>query len=148
MDQYNIESLNQSHIHQIALIEKECFSDPWSLDSIKGETENPLAVWFVAMDGEILIGYAGMNHVLDEGYINNVAIKQEYRSKGIATRLLKRLISYGEENSMQFISLEVRASNTNAIELYDKQGFKNVGIRKNFYDHPYEDAIIMTNQLK
>lgn len=147
MDKYRIENLEENHIDEISEIEKQCFSSPWSQESIKGELTNLLAVWFVAMEKQTVAGYVGMHHVLDEGYINNVATKQEYRAQGVATKLLKKLIEYGHKNHMKFISLEVRISNVGAIKMYSNQGFKSVGIRKNFYSNPTEDAMIMTNEI-
>ena len=129
----------------IALLEKECFSSPWSEDSIlsssKGDT-----VFFVAEEDELL-GYAGIQVVLSEGYITNIAVTASARGKGIGTGLVNALIDFGKEKGLEFISLEVRESNASAISLYTKSGFQNVGKRKNFYTHPTEDAIIMTKEF-
>lgn len=94
-------------------------------------------------DGTIL-GYAGLLVVLDEGYITNVAVRPEYRRQGIAGELLGVFRRFAEGNRMAFLTLEVRDSNASARALYAKHGFSEVGVRKNYYDHPKEDAVIMT----
>ena len=86
----------------------------------------------------------GMHNICSQGYITNVAVFEQYRGKGIASALMEKIIGYAEKNNMEFISLEVRQSNHPAISLYLKYGFKKMGIRKNFYNKPCEDAVIMT----
>ena len=82
--------------------------------------------------------------VLDEGYITNVAVKPELRRQGIASQLLEVFINFAKGNHLAFLTLEVRPSNTAAIVLYGRHGFRSTGRRKNYYEHPREDAIIMT----
>ena len=139
-----IVKMNESHIKALADIEKECFSSPWSIDALKEELHNPGAIFLVAVIGSIVIGYVGMQYVLDEGYITNIAITREYRKNGAAKTLLKELFLECEKLRLSFLSLEVRVSNYIAINLYDKLGFENVGLRKKFYKNPNEDAFIMT----
>lgn len=139
-----IVKMNESHIKALADIEKECFSSPWSIDALKEELHSPGAIFLVAVIGSIVIGYAGMQYVFDEGYITNIAITREYRKNGAAKTLLKELFLECEKLRLSFLSLEVRVSNHIAINLYDKLGFENVGLRKNFYKNPNEDAFIMT----
>lgn len=139
--------MNDSDINDMADLEAACFSDPWSLSQIAFELENPNAVYFVAAIGDKTVGFAGMHNIVGEGYITNVAVNSNYRKKGIAKTLLALLCEYAKENSMEFISLEVRVSNTPAISLYEKMGFKNEGIRKRFYCMPEEDAFIMTRRF-
>ena len=86
--------------------------------------------------------------VLDEGYINNVAVREEYRKQGIASALLDVFIRFGKAHQLAFLTLEVRASNAAAIALYQKHGFEQVGRRKNYYEDPKEDAILMTLTFK
>ena len=142
---YNIIPMTADHLDQVAEIEQICFSDPWSRRMLSEHLENECAATLVAItpSGTIL-GYAGLLVVLDEGYITNVAVRPEYRRQGIAGELLAVFHRFAEGNKMAFLTLEVRDSNASARALYTKHGFKEVGVRKNYYDHPKEDAIIMT----
>ena len=142
---YDIIPMTADHLDQVAEIEQICFSDPWSRRMLSEHLENECAATLVAItpDGTIL-GYAGLLVVLDEGYITNVAVRPEYRRQGIAGELLRVFHRFAEGNKMAFLTLEVRDSNASARALYAKHGFKEVGVRKNYYDHPKEDAIIMT----
>lgn len=145
---WEIIPMARDHIPALAQLERECFADPWSESGIGAELENPLAVFRTAVSasGEVM-GYAGMTHVLDEGYIDNIAVGEPFRRKGVAASLLKELISYAREKDMAFLTLEVRRSNLGAQALYRKCGFKEKGIRPGFYVHPAEDAVIMTLEL-
>ncbi len=131
----------------IAEIERECFESPWSENAVLSSIDSG-DVFLTLEEGFEVIGYVGLKSVLDEGYINNIAIKKEHRRKGGATLLLKSLIEKAKQMDLAFISLEVRVSNQNAISLYEKFGFENKGIRKNFYENPKEDAIIMTKTMR
>lgn len=142
-----IQLLSNEHIPQLAEIEELCFSDPWSSNAFKYELTNPLSVWLVALEGELVVGYIGSQTVLDESDIMNVAIRPEYRRKGIGNALITELISVLREKSVCSLSLEVRKSNEPAILLYTKLGFLQVGLRPNYYRHPKEDAIIMRKEL-
>jgi len=142
-----ITQMNENHISGVAMLEKECFGEcAWSENSLKESLQTDGANFFVALyEGEVA-GYVGMNTVLDEGYITNVAVGSQFRRKGIADKLITRLDECMKEKNLSFISLEVRVSNTPAISLYEKNGYKNVGKRKNFYRLPTEDAYIMTKE--
>ena len=142
---YDIIPMTSEHLDQVARIEQLCFSDPWSRRMLSEHLENECAATLVAQaeDGTVL-GYAGLLVVLDEGYITNVAVRPEHRRQGIAGELLKVFRRFAEGNKMAFLTLEVRDSNASARALYTKHGFCEVGVRKNYYDHPKEDAIIMT----
>lgn len=134
-------------IEALEEIEKQCFSMPWSADSLTQELSNPMAVYRTASIGGKIVGYVGMHHIIDEGYITNIAILPEYRRMGIAKRLIEHLLEYGEENGLRMITLEVRESNLPAQDLYQGFGFKKCGKRKNFYTVPTEDGTIMTREL-
>lgn len=142
-----IHPLSKVHISQLAEIEQLCFSDPWSSNAFEYELTNPLSVWLVALDGELVVGYVGSQTVLDESDIMNVATRPEYRRNGISTHLITALISVLKEKKVRSLSLEVRKSNEPAILLYTKLGFLQVGLRPNYYRHPKEDAIIMRKEL-
>ena len=135
------------HVEQVALIEQACFSDPWSEKSIASEITNPLSMWFVALDGDRVIGYIGSQSVLGEADIMNVAVSEEFRGKGIGEKLVVSLIDGLKEKAVYRLTLEVRVSNTPAIKLYEKLGFVQIGRRPNYYYHPKEDALIMGKEL-
>lgn len=134
------------HFSEIAELEKLCFSHPWS-ENMLLEAYGSGTKFFVAAKNHRVLGYIGINCVLDEGYITNIAVFPNERKKGVATALLNRSFSLASDLKLSFISLEVRASNSNAISLYEKLGFKQEGLRKNFYDSPKEDALIMTKRF-
>ncbi len=139
-----IEKMNVAHIEKLAVIEKECFSTPWSEKALRDELSNPNARFLVAFcDGEIS-GYIGAHNIIGEVYITNVAVSLAHRRKGIGEKLVGSLIELSESENADFVTLEVRESNNSAINLYKKMKFKEVGKRKNFYENPREDAILMT----
>ena len=140
----NIKKMDGSHIKALADIEKECFSTPWSENALNDELLNNFARFFVAeCDGETA-GYIGAHNILGEVYITNVAVSKAFRRKGIAEKLIKTLVGFCENEGMEFVTLEVRRSNEAAKKLYSKMGFEEVGERKDFYENPREDAILMT----
>lgn len=129
---------------ELAELDKEVFSVPWSEKSFLEEFENRLAVYYIAKEENKIIGYAGFWHVADEGDITNIAVKQEYRRKGIASCLIETIIKEADRRKLLLLTLEVRESNAAAIKLYEKFGFKIIGKRKRYYTNPAEDALIMT----
>ncbi|HAN44650.1 MAG TPA: ribosomal-protein-alanine N-acetyltransferase [Ruminococcaceae bacterium] len=136
--------MHSNHIEALARLEEECFSEPWSFESLANELYNPIAVFYVAeFDGEVC-GYAGMHHIVDECYVTNIAVTKKHRRKGVATHLLKKLIAYAKEHDCSLITLEVRKSNTAAIGFYESNGFETEGERRDFYRNPTENALIMT----
>ena len=141
---YKLVPMTAEHISQIAALERACFSHPWSEALLENELWNDAAVVIVAEgeDGTVL-GYAGLQTVLDEGYINNVAVDEKFRRQGVADELIAAFVRYGQAN-LAFLTLEVRASNAPAIALYAKHGFVQAGRRKNYYEDPKEDALLMT----
>ncbi|MDO4503801.1 MAG: ribosomal protein S18-alanine N-acetyltransferase [Clostridia bacterium] len=143
----NILELKNEDVLMVAEIEKECFSKPWSEKAIKTAINDDLSHFIVAKIGNEVVGYGGMYSVMGEGYIYNIAVKRKYRKFGIGTNIVNELVNYSKIKSLNFLSLEVRKSNTPAINLYSNCGFEKVGNRKNFYTNPLEDAIIMTKFL-
>lgn len=144
--QYQLVPMDRSHIPGIAALERACFSRPWTEAMLEEELYNDAASFIVAEgeDGAVL-GYAGVHVILDEGYIDNVAVDPAWRRQGIADALIGAFVRFGEAN-LAFLTLEVRASNAPAIALYEKHGFYEVGRRKNYYDDPKEDAVLMTRE--
>lgn len=135
-----IRQMTAEDIPAVAQIEKECFSQPWSeqgfLDGMKD------AIFFVAEDSQI-VGYIGMYRMPPEGEITNVAVTQKMRGKGYGRELLLAMQRWAAEHEIDRIVLEVRSKNKPAIQLYRTYGFEKIGVRKNFYQFPREDADIM-----
>lgn len=146
---FEIADVSLEHIAEINELEKLCFSMPWSRQALISQLPDDMHMFIAAIgdDGQVL-GYVGMMYVLDEGYISNVAVSPEHRRLGIADALINALIDRANEKDLSFVTLEVRKSNVPAIELYIKNGFSEVGLRKNYYTKPTEDAILMTRFLK
>ena len=147
---YEIVPMDRSHISQIAALEKECFSMPWTENMLEDALFDPQASFIVAQDSEEegnVLGYAGLHAVLDEGYIDNIAVHPDARRHGVASALLDVFCRFGEVN-LAFLTLEVRKSNTAAIALYEKHGFRQAGLRMGYYQHPREDAVIMTREFE
>ncbi len=141
--------MNADHLDEVAELERICFSTPWSRNMLAEELDNALSAFLVALDdGGRVVGYAGLQVVLDEGYITNVAVRPECRKQGVAGKLLQVFLDFAQGNRLAFLTLEVRASNYDAIALYGSRGFRSVGRRTNYYEHPREDAIIMTKEFE
>ena len=123
--------MESAHVSQVAQLEKLCFSAPWSENSISSELTNPLSCWLVA---------------LDESDMMNIAVDPQYRRQGIAQALVEELVKCLARKGSRCLTLEVRASNAGAIALYGKLGFVQVGLRKNYYRNPREDAMILRKE--
>ena len=146
---FRIVPMTAAHLSQVAALEKVCFpADPWSENLFRDALEHPRVI-LLAAEGEdgIVLGYAALSAVLDEGNLDNIAVAPHCRRQGVADALLSALAEFGRIN-LSVLFLEVRASNLPAIALYEKHGFVPVGRRKNYYDAPREDAILMTLELK
>lgn len=135
--------MTDQHVEQVAQLEKQCFSSPWSINSIQGELTNPLSLWVVATEGEKLAGYVGSQTVLGEADMMNLAVDPAFRRQGIGRELVNTLINCLKEKGAYCLTLEVRASNVQAISLYDQLGFLEIGRRPNYYSDPKEDALIL-----
>ena len=143
-----IVKMNESHVVSVAAIEKECFGPAaWSERSVASELINKLALWLVAVEGDTVAGYIGSQTVCDETDMMNVAVTAAFRRQGIAEKLVNALVAELQAMDSHCLTLEVRASNAPAIGLYEKLGFTQVGLRKNYYRNPREDALILRKEL-
>ena len=141
--------MTADHLDAVTALERICFSDPWSRSLLAAELDNGLSAFLVALDSEGQVaGYAGLQVILDEGTVTNIAVRPDCRRRGVASQLLQVFLDFAQGNRLAFLTLEVRASNAPAIALYEKHGFAAVGRRKNYYDAPKEDAILMTLEFK
>ena len=141
-----IVELKAPHVPQVAALEKLCFSDPWSEESISGELNNRYSFWLVAEDDGVVLGYIGSQISFPEADVMNVAVHPDSRRRGIAAILVEALVRHLRSMDCTSLTLEVRASNAPAIALYEKLGFALVGRRPNYYRHPKEDALIMRKE--
>ena len=138
-----IRIMQTKDVREVAKLEQECFSLPWTESALEKEVSNPDSLFCVCeIDGKI-VGYAGMYYVYPEGDITNVAVTKEYRRQGIAKEILTYMFSEAKKSAVTEYTLEVRVGNKSAISLYETLGFENAGVRKNFYDNPKEDAFVM-----
>lgn len=147
--EYEITPMLPAHLEEVEEIEKICFpEDPWSRRIFAESLAEPNTTNLVARtpDGGIL-GYISFTVILDEGGINNLAVRPGCREQGIASALLDALRRTARERRLAFLTLEVRPSNQSARRLYARHGYREVGRRKNYYEHPREDALIMTWEL-
>lgn len=144
---YEIFDFCENDADSIISLETECFSLPWSKNSILSSYNNGTC-FVVSKIGEKIVGYGGVSIVSDEAYITNIAVSKPFRSVGIGKKITQKLVDKAWDKGCRFISLEVRSSNLNAISLYADLGFKEAGIRPNFYSAPTEDAVIMTKTVK
>lgn len=132
----------------VAHLETVCFSDPWSEKSIASEVHNPLAYWLVAEDNGNVVGYVGSQSVLDAADMMNLAVAPEYRKRGIGRLLVNALTQHLQAKGVIALLLEVRVTNSDAISLYTKLGFEQVGRRPRYYRNPTEDALILRKELR
>ena len=138
--------MNESHVPHVAELEKICFSDPRSEKSVASELNNSLSCWLVAEENGVVTGYVGSQTVIDESDMMNVAVHPDHRRKGIAEALVVELVEALKKRESHCLTLEVRASNAPAKALYEKLGFAQVGLRKNYYRNPKEDALILRKE--
>lgn len=146
MKQVKIVPMAAEHLDRLEQLERMCFSRPWSKKMLAEELDNQCAAFLVAVEPETEqpVGYAGLLVVADEGYITNVAVDPSCRRQGVAGQLLRVFDSFARGNHLAFLTLEVRPSNAAAIALYEGFGFAEAGRRRNYYDLPKEDALILT----
>ena len=134
--------MTEADLDRVAEMEKAVFSMPWSRESFQESLRQSYSHFFVAEEN-VLLGYCGIHNLGGDGEITNVAVDEEARGNGIATQMLIYAMEEMKKEGVEAFTLEVRVSNAPAIRLYEKLGFENKGIRKNFYENPVEDAMIM-----
>jgi ribosomal-protein-alanine N-acetyltransferase len=145
---FQLVPMDRGHVAQVAGLERSCFPDPWSEQTLEQALYHDLSSLVVA-EGEngAVLGYGVIQAVLDEGCLDRIAVNPAYRRQGVAQAILDCFLRFGHEH-LAFLTLEVRASNTPAIQFYLKNGFEQVGRRANYYQNPKEDAIIMTLEFE
>lgn len=153
MEEIKILEMTEREVSQVAAIEAEVFTCPWSLKGFSDTLYQDNVKFYLAVietEGKepLVAGYCGFYTAADEGEITNVAVSPKFRRRHIADAMLKALVRDSENNGIQNIYLEVRVSNEAAIGLYEKHGFIRRGIRKNFYEKPKEDAYVMCREGK
>ncbi len=148
MSRFEIVPMGNDTVRQVADIEAECFTSPWSYEAFFRELSNPNArTWVAVSEDGTAVGFLNAYFVLDEASLNNIAVSAAWRRQGIGRALIETAIGYCRQNGMVSFILEVRKSNLPAITLYEKLGFRKVGERRNFYTLPDEDALLMTKKL-
>ncbi len=141
-----------AHLNGAAALERACFAQPWSANSLELLTREGIGVGYLCTakegEGEIVTAYGGMLITVDEGQITNIAVHPDHRWEGLGTAIVRALMRHAKNEHLASITLEVRASNAAAIALYRQAGFVEVGRRKGFYTKPTEDALVMEARLK
>ena len=140
----NIRKMAAEDISQVETIEKQLFSLPWSEKSFLDALRTPENVYLVCEEDGVIAGYCGMWTVFGEGNITNMAVGPDFRRRGIAEQLMNEMERLGRDMGVDDFFLEVRESNDAARGLYEKTGYKNIGVRKRFYERPVEDAVVMS----
>lgn len=141
-----IRDMREEDLEQVCAIENQIFSKPWSESDFLSSIRNPQHIYLVAEDKGTIMGYCGMWGIAGEGQITNVAVASSFRRQGVAKQLFRVFLERGEQDGLTAFTLEVRTSNLPAIQLYRKFGFEDAGTRKDFYEAPKEDALIMWKQ--
>ncbi len=139
--------MTHNQTEEVAKTEKMCLEEGWNATQIESTVQNG-GIYFVCEKDGKMAGHVGMSVVAGEGYITNMAIRPAFRRQGLGFGLMNHLLDWSKKHNLEFVSLEVRESNAQARSLYEKNGFCMVGQRKNFYEHPREDAIIMTHYFE
>ncbi len=146
-DGVTVRAACEQDLPMLAMLEKLCFSSPWSEQALRDTLTSPYAKLFCAEDGDAVIAYGGLYLLGDDADITNIATHPDHRRRGAGTAVLRSLIAYAKEHGAQGVHLEVRQSNVPAIAMYEKFGFAVDGIRKNYYKNPSENAVLMTLSL-
>ena len=142
--------MKEEDLEQVIAIEEQCFTQPWSLESMRRELEenHKMAHYIVACEEDRVVGYGGFWQIFDEAHITNIAVAQEWRRRGVARGLLQALEEQYPSLGILYATLEVRAGNEAALALYVQNGFTEVGRRPGDYEKPREDAVIMWKTIE
>ena len=149
MEHFIIVRAKKEYIKEIAEIEKQCFSIPWSEKSLEDELSNKKFSMFCAVlkeNGKV-IGWSGMSSMFSEGEVANIAVLKDFRNLGAGFALTSALLDEAKRKNLTSLILEVRESNQSAKKIYNALGFKEIALRKNFYDFPKENGISMIAEL-
>lgn len=139
--------MTQDDLKEVCALENEIFTDPWSMNAFKSDLENEMAFPLVAELERSIVAYASVYIVTDEMQIGNFAVAPGYRKRGVARRLMDKILGIAEDKDCCSIFLEVRESNKPAQSLYESCGFVSAGTRKNYYSLPRESAVLMVKEL-
>ena len=138
-----VRDLRTEDLDEVCRIEEASFSMPWKREDFQNLIDSDNSIYLVILADDRVAGAAGYTFNGFDGYINNVVIDVDRRGQGLGKVLMKELLAVGRKNGVPEFTLEVRVSNTPAIKLYESLGFKSEGVRKNFYERPAEDALVM-----
>ena len=139
--------LTEEHMEAVMEIERDLFSQPWRLEDFKRLIGKPEAINLAALAENKVMGYSCCWVVIESAELGNIAVARQYQGRFVARALLEATIKACRKRKVSFLFLEVRSSNRRAIELYKRYGFVQIGIRRGYYSHPVEDALIMKLEL-
>jgi ribosomal-protein-alanine N-acetyltransferase len=135
--------MQTADLPRVVEIEKQCFGERWTINAFANELANTASSYFVAYQGDLIVGYAGYWLILEEAHITTIGVEPRFQRRGWGEELLLHLIGHAEKAGAKWLTLEVRASNVAAQKLYEKYGFTSLGKRKAYYQDNNEDALIM-----
>ena len=138
-----VHEMGPEDISGISKIEERCFSDPWSLESVREGLESSLDTWLVLKEMEGVLGYCVFRIIAGEGELLRIAVSPEFQGRGLSKKLMDQMVEYSRKKKAETMFLEVRESNEKARNLYRSYGFSEEGIRKDYYRNPVENAVIM-----
>lgn len=141
-----VRKMTQDDIAEVCTLERRCFPNPWVAEGFEAEMEGPASFAEVVMEGEALAGYATYRVIVDEAHLLNIAISPELRGRGLGKRLLRHILRVCVNEGAEWMFLEVRPSNVEALGLYRAHGFHQLGVRERYYANG-EDAILMASML-
>ena len=147
MDEFVIQKMQKCHIDDILQIEELCYgAHHWSFDSFANEIENKISSYRCIINNSRCVGYMGIWKIIEEAHVTNLSVHPDFQNRKLAHRLLLDAIDECYKSKIKYITLEVRVSNEKAIHLYEKFGFKSLGLRKKYYQDNNEDALIMWSE--
>ena len=145
MNEITIRRMTEPDVKRVSELEKICFRTPWSYSALLGELKNDVAYYVVAVEGETVVGYAGMWTMFDEAHMTNIGVDPDHRGRGIARDMILALMKAGLDRGAERMTLEVRETNYTAQRLYARMGFAYAGMRKRYYSDTGENALILWN---